>query len=65
MNHQRSETAPNDCKLTLKVKPNPAICLCVSNQLLDLQVDKGRPVYLCDQNCNKYIFIIIPGQIEL
>lgn len=45
INHQRPETTSNSCKLTLMVLSN-LLCLCLSNQLQDLQVEKDGPMYL-------------------
>lgn len=61
--NQRGETKSNGCKLTLMVMPNLLLCLSLSNQSQDLQVDKDGPTYLCNQNINKYICPIILDQI--
>ena len=45
------------------VIPSLLLCLCLSNQLQNLQVGKDGSMYLCDQNSNKYIFAIILDQI--
>lgn len=63
MNHQRPETTSDGCQLTLVVMPSLLLCLYLTNQLQDLQVDKDGSMYLCDQNSNKYIFAVILDQI--
>lgn len=64
MNYQRPETTLDNYKLTWIVKPNLSLHLCMTAPLLDLQVDKDGPTYLCNQNNDKYIFVIIPGQMQ-